>query len=177
MLIVDGVNPGNDGRGYVLRRLLRRIVRSARLLGADKPTMAEFMAVVRDTMAPSYPELATDYSRIETVAVGEETAFLKTLGTGSKLFEGAGEAVKTQVKQVLGGAEAFAHHDAYGFPIDLTLEMASEAGLTVDEDGFRSLMAEQRPRAKDDARARKHAHADLTVYKELLDRGPTEFTG
>ncbi|MCB8911815.1 alanine--tRNA ligase [Rhodococcus rhodochrous] len=177
MLIVDGVNPGNDGRGYVLRRLLRRIVRSARLLGADKPTMREFMAVVRDTMAPSYPELDTDFSRIETVAVGEETAFLKTLGTGSKLFEGAVETVKSQGKNVLGGTEAFTLHDTYGFPIDLTLEMAAEAGLTVDEEGFRSLMAEQRQRAKDDARARKHAHADLTVYKELLDRGPTEFTG
>lgn len=105
MLIVDGVNPGNDGRGYVLRRLLRRIVRSARLLGADKPTMREFMAVVRDTMAPSYPELDTDFSRIETVAVGEETAFLKTLGTGSKLFEGAVETVKSQGRNVLGGTE------------------------------------------------------------------------
>ena len=177
MLIVDGVNPGNDGRGYVLRRLLRRIVRSARLLGAERPTMAAIMTVVRDTMAPSYPELATDFSRIETVAVGEEAAFLKTLGTGSKLFEGAVEAVKAEGRTVLGGTEAFTLHDTYGFPIDLTLEMASEAGLSVDEDGFRSLMAEQRQRAKDDARARKHAHADLTVYKELLDRGPTEFTG
>ncbi|MBM7461137.1 alanine--tRNA ligase [Rhodococcus coprophilus] len=177
MLIVDGVNPGNDGRGYVLRRLLRRIVRSARLLGADRPTMAEFMAVVRDTMAPSYPELATNFARIETVAVGEETAFLKTLGTGSKLFEGAVDAAKAEGRTVLGGTAAFTLHDTYGFPIDLTLEMASEAGLSVDEDGFRSLMAEQRQRAKDDARARKHAHADMTVYKELLDRGPTEFTG
>ncbi len=105
MLIVDGVNPGNDGRGYVLRRLLRRIVRSARLLGATTPpTMARFMAVVRDTMAPSYPELATDFSRIETVAVGEETAFLKTLDTGSKLFEGAVDAVKSEGLTVLGGA-------------------------------------------------------------------------
>src|SRR5690606_14001359 len=82
MLISDGVNPGNDGRGYVLRRLLRRIVRSARLLGAYKPVMAEFMQVVSDLMAPSYPELATDFGRISTVAVGEETAFLKTLNTG-----------------------------------------------------------------------------------------------
>ncbi|GAA3184155.1 hypothetical protein GCM10020255_079770 [Rhodococcus baikonurensis] len=177
MLIADGVNPGNYGRGYVLRRLLRRIVRSAKLLGSEQPTMREFMIVVRDTMAPSYPVLETDFTRIENVAVGEETAFLKTLASGSALFENAAETVKSSGKSVIAGDQAFALHDTYGFPIDLTLEMASEAGLTVDEDGFRTLMAEQRKRAKDDAQARKHAHADLTVYKELLDRGATEFTG
>ncbi|QLY29089.1 alanine--tRNA ligase [Nocardia huaxiensis] len=177
MLIADGVNPGNDGRGYVLRRLLRRIVRSARLLGADKPVMAEFMQVVSELMSPSYPELATDFKRIQTVAVGEETAFLKTLNTGSKLFDDAVSEVKASGGKTLAGSEAFTLHDTYGFPIDLTLEMASEAGLSVDEEGFRSLMAEQRARAKADAQARKHAHADLTIYKEFVDRGPTEFTG
>ncbi|WP_067691921.1 alanine--tRNA ligase [Nocardia jejuensis] len=177
MLIADGVNPGNDGRGYVLRRLLRRIVRSARLLGAEKPVMGEFMKVVSDLMSPSYPELATDFRRIETVAVGEETAFLKTLNTGSTLFDNTADAVKSKGSTVIAGSDAFTLHDTYGFPIDLTLEMAAEAGLSVDEDGFRSLMAEQRKRAKDDAQARKHAHADLTVYKELLDRGATQFTG
>ncbi|RMI30631.1 alanine--tRNA ligase [Nocardia stercoris] len=177
MLIADGVNPGNDGRGYVLRRLLRRIVRSARLLGADQPVMAAFMKVVSELMSPSYPELGTDFTRIETVAVGEETAFLKTLATGTKLFDDAVAEVKTAGGARIGGAEAFTLHDTYGFPIDLTLEMAAEAGLQVDEDGFRSLMAEQRRRAKEDAQARKHAHADLTIYKEFVDRGPTEFTG
>ncbi len=177
MLIADGVNPGNDGRGYVLRRLLRRIVRSARLLGAEKPVMAELIKVVTDLMAPSYPELATDFSRIETVSVGEEMAFLKTLNTGETLFDNAATAVKSKGGKQITGSDAFALHDTYGFPIDLTLEMAAEAGLSVDEDGFRSLMAEQRKRAKDDAQSRKHAHADLTVYKELVDRGATEFTG
>ncbi|MBH0774925.1 alanine--tRNA ligase [Nocardia bovistercoris] len=177
MLIADGVNPGNDGRGYVLRRLLRRIVRSARLLGAEKPVMAEFMRIVSDLMAPSYPELATDLRRIETVAVGEETAFLKTLNTGSTLFDNTAAAVKAEGGRTIPGTDAFTLHDTYGFPIDLTLEMAAEAGLAVDEDGFRTLMAEQRKRAKEDAQARKHAHADLTIYKELVDRGATEFTG
>ncbi|WP_063056568.1 alanine--tRNA ligase [Nocardia salmonicida] len=177
MLIADGVNPGNDGRGYVLRRLLRRIVRSARLLGAEKPVMAELIKVVTDLMSPSYPELGTDFSRIETVSVGEELAFLKTLNTGETLFDNAATAVKSKGGKQITGSDAFALHDTYGFPIDLTLEMAAEAGLSVDEDGFRSLMAEQRKRAKDDAQARKHAHADLTVYKELVDRGATEFTG
>lgn len=177
MLISDGVNPGNDGRGYVLRRLLRRIVRSARLLGAEKPVMAEFMKVVSDLMAPSYPELATDFGRIETVAVGEETAFLKTLNTGSTLFDNTAAAVKAKGGTKIAGSDAFTLHDTYGFPIDLTLEMAAEAGLSVDEEGFRTLMAEQRQRAKEDAAARKHAHADLSIYKELVDRGATEFTG
>ncbi|MFC4602708.1 alanine--tRNA ligase [Rhodococcus kronopolitis] len=177
MLIGDGVNPGNDGRGYVLRRLLRRIVRSAKLLGAEQPSMREFITVVRDTMAPSYPVLDTDFERILNVAVGEEAAFRRTLVSGEKRFDTAADEVRSAGKKVLAGGEAFALHDTYGFPIDLTLEMAAEAGLTVDEDGFRSLMAEQRQRAKDDARARKHAHADLSVYKELVDRGETEFTG
>ncbi|GAA4472672.1 alanine--tRNA ligase [Rhodococcus olei] len=177
MLIADGVNPGNEGRGYVLRRLLRRIVRSAKLLGADKPSMSEFVTVVRDTMSPSYPVLDTDFERILGVAVGEETAFLRTLASGSKMFEAEADDVKAAGKKVFGGNEAFVLHDTYGFPIDLTLEMAAEAGLTVDEDGFRSLMAEQRKRAKEDAQARKHAHADLTIYKEFVDRGETEFTG
>ncbi|GAB2649386.1 alanine--tRNA ligase [Prescottella soli] len=177
MLIADGVNPGNEGRGYVLRRLLRRIIRSAKLLGAEKPSMRDFVTVVRDTMSPSYPELATDFDRIVGVAVGEETAFLRTIAAGSKMFEAEADEVKAAGKKVFGGNEAFVLHDTYGFPIDLTLEMAAEAGLSVDEAGFRSLMAEQRKRAKDDAQARKHAHADLTVYKEFVDRGPTEFTG
>ncbi|HLS75237.1 MAG TPA: alanine--tRNA ligase [Nocardia sp.] len=177
MLISDGVNPGNDGRGYVLRRLLRRIVRSARLLGAEKPVMAEFMKVVSDLMSPSYPELATDFERIRTVAVGEETAFLKTLSTGSALFDNTASAVKAEGGSKISGSDAFTLHDTYGFPIDLTLEMAAEAGLSVDEEGFRALMAEQRRRAKEDAAARKHAHADLSIYKELVDRGATEFTG
>jgi len=177
MLIADGVTPGNDGRGYVLRRLLRRIVRSARLLGVPSPSMASFVAVVRETMSESYPELTTDAARIERIAVGEETAFLQTLTSGSKLFDNAVEQVRAAGNTMIGGDQAFALHDTYGFPIDLTLEMAAEAGITVDEPGFRALMAQQRQRAKSDAASRKHAHSDLSVYRELLEAGPTEFTG
>jgi len=177
ILIGDGVSPGNDGRGYVLRRLLRRVIRSAKLLGIEDPIVGDLMATVRDAMGPSYPELVTDFDRIRRIAVAEETAFNRTLASGSKLFEEVAGATKADGATVVSGSDAFTLHDTYGFPIELTLEMASEAGLQVDESGFRELMAEQRKRAKDDAAARKHAHADLSAYRELVDAAPTEFTG
>ncbi|OBC00691.1 alanine--tRNA ligase [Mycobacterium sp. 852013-50091_SCH5140682] len=177
IIIGDGVSPGNEGRGYVLRRLLRRIIRAAKLLGVEDPIMGRLMATVRDEMGPSYPELVTDFERINRIAVAEETAFNRTLVSGSRLFDDAAAATKRSGATVLSGSDAFTLHDTYGFPIDLTLEMAAEAGLTVDEAGFRTLMAEQRARAKADAAARKQAHTDLTAYRELVDAGPTEFTG
>ncbi len=180
ILIGDGVSPGNDGRGYVLRRLLRRVIRSAKLLGLDDPAapiVGDLMATVRDAMGPSYPELVNDFDRINRIAVAEETAFNRTLASGSKLFDDVAGATKSAGATIVSGSDAFTLHDTYGFPIELTLEMAAESGLTVDEAGFRELMAEQRRRAKADAAARKHAHTDLTAYRELVDAGPTEFTG
>ncbi len=177
IIIGDGVTPSNEGRGYVLRRLLRRIIRAAKLLGIERPIIGELMTTVRDAMGPSYPELVTDFERINRIAAAEETAFNRTLASGSKLFEDAAAATRAAGSSELGGSDAFALHDTYGFPIELTLEMAAEAGLTVDELGFRELMAEQRRRAKADAAARKHAHADLSAFRELVDAGPTEFTG
>jgi len=177
ILIGDGVTPGNDGRGYVLRRLLRRIIRSARLLDINSPIVGDLMATVRDAMGPSYPELVSDFDRIHRIAVAEETAFNRTLASGSRLFEEAARTTKASGSTVLSGKDAFTLHDTYGFPLELTLEMAAEAGLSVDEEGFRGLMAEQRARAKADAAARKQAHADLSEYRELIDAGPTEFTG
>ncbi|KUI31355.1 alanine--tRNA ligase [Mycobacterium sp. IS-1742] len=177
IIIGDGVSPGNEGRGYVLRRLLRRIIRAAKLLGVEQPVMADLMATVRDAMSPSYPELGTDFDRIERIAVAEETAFNRTLASGSRLFDDAARATKSSGATVLSGSDAFTLHDTYGFPIELTLEMAAEAGLSVDEEGFRGLMAQQRQRAKADAAARKQAHTDLTAYRDLVDTHPTEFTG
>jgi len=178
MLIGDGVTPGNEARGYVLRRLLRRIVRSVRLLGVHEPVLTEFAAVVRDAMAPSYPEIARDFDRISDVMRAEEEAFLQTLTAGSRIFDLAAEETKKAGGAVLAGDRAFQLHDTYGFPIDLTLEMAAEQGLRVDEDGFRTLMDEQRQRAKADAAARKKGHGDLSVYRELLERhGETDFLG
>lgn len=177
IIIGDGVSPGNEGRGYVLRRLLRRIIRAAKLLGVEQPIMADLIATVRDAMGPSYPELVTDFDRIQRIAVAEETAFNRTLASGSRLFDDAAAATKAKGASVLSGTDAFTLHDTYGFPLELTLEMAAEADLAVDEEGFRQLMAEQRQRAKADAAARKQAHSDLSAYRELVDTGPTEFTG
>ncbi|MDT5017039.1 MAG: alanyl-tRNA synthetase [Mycobacterium sp.] len=173
----DGISPGNDGRGYVLRRLLRRVIRSAKLLGIDDPIVGDLMITVRDAMGPSYPELVSDFDRIYRIAVAEETAFNRTLTSGSRLFDEAAAATKSAGATVLSGSDAFSLHDTYGFPLELTLEMAAETGLSVDEEGFRGLMAEQRQRAKADAAARKQAHSDLSAYRELVDAGPTEFTG
>ncbi|OLR91709.1 alanine--tRNA ligase [Actinokineospora bangkokensis] len=177
MIIGDGVTPGNEARGYVLRRLLRRIVRSVRLLGVQEPVLAEFAAVVRDAMAPSYPELAADFPRIESIMRKEEETFLATLSSGSRIFDLAADKLVEDGGRTLPGDKAFQLHDTYGFPIDLTLEMAAERGLTVDETGFRELMAEQRARAKADAAARKTGHGDQSVYRDLLARGNTVFTG
>ncbi|WP_311518280.1 alanine--tRNA ligase [uncultured Corynebacterium sp.] len=181
MLILDGVTPGNEGRGYILRRLLRRIIRSARLLGATAPSMERFMNTIMDTMTPSYPEIAEHRERILRVAIAEEKAFLKTLESGTKLFDEAVAELKSTSRaattKVLSGEKAFELHDTYGFPIDLTLEMAQEAGLEVDMDGFNDAMGEQRRRAKADNQAKKHGHADLSLYREWVDNNPTVFTG
>src|SRR5690606_773585 len=127
ILIGDGVTPGNDGRGYVLRRSLRRVIRSAKLLDVDRPIVRALMATVRDTMGPAYGNLISDFDRIHRIAVAEETAFNRTLSSGSKLFEEAAKATKAAGATVLSGKDAFTLHDTYGFPLELTLEMAAEA--------------------------------------------------
>jgi alanyl-tRNA synthetase len=178
MLIGDGVTPANEGRGYVLRRILRRAVRAMRLLGVHEPVLPELLPVSRDCMAPSYPELAADFERISTYAYAEEDAFLHTLRAGTTILDTAVAATKQAGGTQLSGDKAFELHDTYGFPIDLTLEMAAEQGLAVDEAGFRRLMAEQRARAKADAQAKKTAHGDLSLYRSALDSAkPTTFTG
>lgn len=178
MLIGDGVTPGNEGRGYVLRRIMRRAVRNMRLLGATGPVVQELVDTVINTMGEQYPELVTDRKRIETVALAEEGAFLKALKGGTNILDTAVTETKAAGGTVLSGDKAFLLHDTWGFPIDLTLEMASEQGLSVDEDGFRRLMKEQRERAKADAKAKKTGHADMTAYREIADgNGATEFTG
>ncbi|MCW2795675.1 alanine--tRNA ligase [Nocardioides sp.] len=179
MLIGDGVTPGNEGRGYVLRRLLRRAIRSVRLLGYEDPALPELLPISRDKMGETYAELHRDWERISTVAYAEEHAFRQTLRAGTTIFDLATTEVKKSGGTQLSGDQAFALHDTYGFPIDLTLEMASEQGLSVDEEGFRRLMGEQRERAKADAKAKKGQHKDARAYREVADSigKPVEFTG
>ncbi|HEX2705745.1 MAG TPA: alanine--tRNA ligase, partial [Candidatus Lustribacter sp.] len=179
MLIGDGVTPGNEGRGYVLRRLMRRAIRSMRLLGVHDPTLPVLLPVSKAQMAKSYPELDTAWERISQVAYAEEDAFRRTLTSGTALFDTAVARVVSTGSGTLAGDDAFALHDTYGFPIDLTLEMAAEQGVHVDEDGFRRLMSEQRERAKADARAKRSVHGDTGSYRRLADAlgRDVEFTG
>ena len=177
-LISDGVIPGNEGRGYVLRRLMRRVIRNMRLLGAVDPTLRTLCDSAIEVMAPQYPELNESRERILSIATGEEAAFDQTLSTGSVLFDTAALQTKKSGGTIISGEKAFALHDTYGFPIDLTMEMASEAGLQVDRERFTELMQEQRSRAKADSIARKSDFATSTAYKEILIvGGTTEFTG
>ena len=177
MLMSDGVMPGNEGRGYILRRLLRRSVRAMRLLGVDAPTFTELFAASRDAMSGSYPDVATHYDRIARTAIGEEEAFLRTLVSGTQILDLAVSERKAVQATTLPGDTAFLLHDTYGFPIDLTLEMADEAGLAVDRVQFDALMLEQKTRAKADAKAKKGALADVAVYGEFRTFGETVFTG
>ncbi len=179
MLIGDGVTPGNEGRGYVLRRLLRRAVRAMRLLGVDTTTLPELLPVSRDKMKLSYPEVGQDFSRISQIAYAEEEAFRRTLASGTTILDTAVRETKSAGAGQLAADRAFQLHDTFGFPIDLTLEMAAEQGVSVDEAGFRRLMAEQRDRAKADARAKKSGHVDTSAYRSLADAlgRAVEFTG
>ena len=176
MLISDGVTPSNEGRGYILRRLLRRVIRSMRLLGVDGPTFPELFPASRDAMQAAYPNVGEDFDFISRVAYAEEKTFLRTLASGSQTLDAAVAAAKQAGTEVAGDI-AFLLHDTYGFPIELTLEIAEEAGVAVNREVFATLMQEQRDRAKADAKAKKGQRADLSVYKELRGLGETLFTG
>jgi alanyl-tRNA synthetase len=177
MLMADGVTPSNEGRGYILRRLLRRTVRSMRLLGVDAPTFTELFPASRDAMKAAYPEVETDYDRIGRLAYAEEETFLRTLASGTSILDLAVAKTQTSGAKQLAGDTAFLLHDTFGFPIDLTLEMAEEAGLAVDRQAFDELMSEQRRMAKADAKAKKTLLADLSVYSAFRAQGETVFTG
>ena len=178
MLIGDGVLPGNEGRGYVLRRMMRRTIRNMRILGAGDPTSRELVAAAIGAMGAQYPELIENRERITAVTVSEEESFLTTLKSGTQIFDVAAGSVKKVKSTKLDGDTVFKLHDTYGFPFDLTLEMANEAGLSVDEEGFRKLMKEQKDRAKADARTKKTGHTDVSEYRKILDAsGATKFMG
>ena len=178
MLIGDGVLPGNEGRGYVLRRMMRRTIRNMRILGAPDHNSKELLLAAIGAMSPQYPELLEKSVRLIEVTEAEEDSFLSTLKSGTQIFDLASIDAKNSKSATLTGDTAFQLHDTYGFPFDLTLEMASETGLKVDEDGFRRLMKEQKDRAKADAKAKKSGHTDLSEYRKIIDAaGKTEFIG
>src|SRR5215831_15508869 len=183
MLVDDGVLPSNESRGYVLRRILRRTVRNLRLLAGgqrggggarrseqEERFLHELTATAIVELGRQFPDLRRDAPRIHGVIDAEEATFGATLRTGSAIFDAAVGEVKRRGASSLSGEQAFQLHDTYGFPIELTLEMASEQGLAVDEEGFRRLMAEQRQRAKQDSIEKKTGNADISVLAALLDR-------
>ena len=177
MLIGDGVSPGNDGRGYVLRRLLRRTVRAMRLLGVNEPVFGKLFLTSKNAMVDAYPELETEFKRINTTVLAEEEAFLRTLTSGTLVLETAIATAKAAGQKSLTGETSFLLHDTYGFPIDLTVEIAEENDLTVDRDDFTTLMSEQKNRAKADAKMKKAGNTDLSVYGDFRMQGVTKFTG
>jgi alanyl-tRNA synthetase len=177
MLMSDGVAPANEGRGYILRRLLRRTVRSMRLLGVEDATFGELFPASRDAMKAQYPEVSTDFDRISRLALAEEETFLRTLASGTSILDVAVSRTQQAGATQLPTDTAFLLHDTYGFPIDLTLEIAEEAGLSIDRDAFDSLMNHQRTMAKADAKSKKQHLADLSVYSAFRAQGETVFTG
>ena len=178
MLIGDGVTPGNEGRGYVLRRMMRRTTRNMRLLGSPDHNMVELINASIEAMGPQYPELVADRDRITKVAEAEESTFLQTLKSGTLIFDQASSDIKKRGGKELSGGDVFKLHDTYGFPFDLTLEMATEQGLAIDTEGFTRLMKEQRDRAKADAKAKKSGHTDVSEYRKIAEIGKRlEFIG
>ena len=173
MLMSDGVTPSNEGRGYVLRRLLRRSVRSLRLLGVDRPCFEELFTTSKNAMVEAYPELEESFPRVLRSAIAEETGFSRTLDSGLIVLS---EAIAASTSS-LSAETAFLLHDTYGFPIDLTVEIAEENGLSVDRESFDNLMREQKDRAKQDAKSKKTGGAGLQVYSEFRSLGETQFLG
>ena len=174
-LASDGVQPSNEGRGYVMRRILRRAVRFGRVLGIEKPFMAELVSVVAELMRDAYPELEEKRDFIEGLLERDEVRFLRTLAEGEKRAGDLIAATKADDRQAIAGKEAFLLYDTFGFPIDLTKDMAREQGLTVDEAGFDVAMAEQRKRSR---AGKTGASATAAALQELVSDLPaTKFVG
>ncbi|HET8990152.1 MAG TPA: alanine--tRNA ligase [Acidimicrobiales bacterium] len=175
-LVGDGVLPSNEGRGYVLRRIVRRAVLAARRAGSERPLAADLVGATLAKMGDAYPNLVADRDLIVEVLEREEHGFARTLRTGLSLLEGARAEVVAAGATVFPGEVAFRLHDTHGFPIELTTEVVGESGMSVDRAGFEAAMAAQRERAR--AAAKSLHVADDAQYRELLERtGPSEFVG
>ena len=176
-LISDGVMPTNEGRGYVLRRLIRRAARHGRLLGIEGPFLEKLSEAVIEGSKDGYPELEEKKTFILNVLHNEESQFNKTIDQGLKILADLEAEMKEAGKSVLGGSDAFRLYDTYGFPIDLTKEILEEKGYTIDEDGFKEEMEVQRKRARESRAVSNYMGADATVYDEIDRNITTEFDG
>jgi alanyl-tRNA synthetase len=179
MLVGDGVFPSNEGRGYVLRRILRRAVRYAYLLGTEKLVIPDLAATALEVMGSAYPDVARQSDFIIGVLGREEERFRHTLRTGLGILDTALTEHETAGgSTVLSGSTAFLLHDTYGFPLELTEEIAAERSVEVDLAGFTTEMTQQRERAKAARKGPEHDEDRIEIYRNLMDRyGPTEFTG
>ncbi|MEZ5201255.1 MAG: alanine--tRNA ligase [Micropruina glycogenica] len=177
MLMTDGVTPGNEARGYVLRRLLRRSIRSMRLLGVHDPVLPTLLPISKGLMEVSYPEVAAQWQRVSQSAYGEEDAFRRTLASGTQIFDVAVAAAQRENSSVLAGDKAFQLHDTYGFPIDPTLEMASEAGLEVDQQQFRHRCKSRKTGPRPTPAPRRGGAVNVEAYRTLRSSGETPFLG
>ncbi|MBP1999028.1 alanyl-tRNA synthetase [Paenibacillus shirakamiensis] len=173
--VADGVLPSNEGRGYVIRRLLRRAVRYGKMLGLGRPFMFNLVDIVGEIMGEFYPDIVTKREFIEKVIRNEEERFHETLSDGLGILSAMSEEAKAAGRKMIQGADAFKLYDTYGFPLDLTEDYAAEQGLTVDRDGFETAMQEQRTRA----RAARHDNASMKVQGGVLSdfTTKTEFVG
>ena len=174
-LAADGVHPSNEGRGYVMRRILRRAVRFGKVLGIEEPFLSELVPVVTDIMGDAYPELREKEEYVKRILTQDEERFLNTLEDGQGRAWEIIDSTKKKAHTVLSGKDAFLLYDTFGFPIDLTKDMAREQNLTVDEEGFEAALEEQRERSR---RARKDVLYDAVKLHELVEEvPPTAFAG
>ncbi len=176
-LIADGVLPSNEGRGYVLRRILRRAVRLGKTIGLDEPFLYKFVAKVGEQMGEAYPEIIEHQSFIESIIRNEEERFFQTLQDGMKIVAETVADIKAKGGNVIDGKSAFKFYDTYGFPIDLTKDVADEEGMTVDIDGFDEAMAEQRRKAKEAQDVANVWDLAQHVTEAYPDMPATTFTG
>ena len=176
-MISDGIMPSNEGRGYVLRRLLRRAVRHGRKLGIQGEFMAELANTVIQLSKDGYPELEEKKSMIRKVLAEEEDKFNKTIDQGLTILGEMEEAMRSQGLSALSGENAFKLYDTYGFPLDLTKEILEEKGYSVDEDGFAAAMKEQKDKARKARKTTNYMGADVTVYQSIDAAITTEFIG
>ena len=176
-MISDGIMPTNEGRGYVLRRLIRRAARHGRLLGIEGTFLAKLSAEVIDGSKDGYPELEEKKDFIFNVLTNEENQFNKTIDQGLRILSEMEDEMKSAGEKVLSGENAFKLYDTYGFPLDLTKEILEEKGYEVDEDGFHKAMDEQRTKAREAREVTNYMGADATVYDEIDTSITTEFVG